>query len=150
MQYVNILVMSTINVLNELGVETGDFIFNKEETVEQIDIGAIVGLAGGLRGTIVILLDDDAAISIASAMTGENLRTLNDVVKSTLCELANISAGAFVSNLHFKVEITPPTVVIGNDIKLEQYMNDCVDKIVIPLKSGHLKLSLGLKIKGGN
>jgi CheY-specific phosphatase CheX len=59
-------------------------------------------------------------------------------------------AGAFISNLHFKVEITPPTLVIGKDIKLQQYMNDSVYRVVIPSKRGHLNLSLGLEIKGGN
>lgn len=105
---------------------TPQFQSEKEESyltsTEQVNI--LMGFANRVKGTIVLGLNKNLALQIASMMTGgKEITVLDEVGKSCLCELLNMIVGATfgktdpeaTSNLS---PLSPPTVVIGNNMFL--------------------------------
>ncbi|SPF45544.1 conserved hypothetical protein [Candidatus Desulfosporosinus infrequens] len=136
------------NVLTQIGsegvvkgeCETPEDMFCKHEVI------IIIGLTLDLRGSIAYSMSPSTAINIASTMMcGMPIAELDDMARSAVCEFANMSAGAGVSTLpkEMKVDITPPTMIIGQKMALMMGSYDVLKtRITTPWGEIELRLSI--------
>jgi chemotaxis protein CheX len=92
----------------------------KEEITEDLDITAMIGLAGSLCGVISIRCNSDAARLIAAKMLGIPVCEATLSMRDAIAEIVNMIAGNFKSKLngsnHCMLSI--PTVITGADYQL--------------------------------
>jgi chemotaxis protein CheX len=91
------------------------------EEKENLNVTAMVGLAGQLCGVLSVRCDDKAAALMASKMLGVDLDKVGPEVSDALGEVCNMVAGNFknkVSGLGEGCMLSPPTVITGSDYNL--------------------------------
>ena len=90
-----------------------------EET--DMDVTAMVGLAGHLCGVLSVRCEGRAAALMTSKMLGVDLDKVGPEVSDALGEVCNMAAGNFknkVAGLAEGCMLSPPTVVTGSDYTL--------------------------------
>jgi len=80
------------------------------------DVNVVLGFTGDARGSIVIALPKKTASAISAIMTGSE--EINFMAKSAFAELSNMIAGAAISKGTGFMNLTPPSVVAGENISL--------------------------------
>jgi len=85
----------------------------EEEAYRRKGVAAEVWLTGEIEGRIIFDLDEETAVRVASRFAGAELPESDELVRETVCELANQIIGNAVTTLndqgfHFKVR--PPTL----------------------------------------
>jgi len=82
----------------------------------------IIGIAGEIKGQVFFSMDEGTACKIASAMMfGMQVTALEEMGKSAIAELGNMIMGNVSTEFYnngIKIDITPPTVMVGNDIAI--------------------------------
>lgn len=84
-------------------------------------VNILIGLSAGMRGNVVLGLNQPTALKIVSAMMGgAAVNTLDDIAKSALSEFINMVLGSAIAKLNSitKVDYSPPTVVVGKKLFL--------------------------------
>lgn len=84
-------------------------------------VNVLIGLSGGIKGSIVIGLKRPTALKIVSSMMGGmEVNSLDSIAKSALGEAANMIVGSTVAKLQASNVITssPPTLVTGERVFL--------------------------------
>jgi chemotaxis protein CheX len=79
----------------------------------------------------------DTALAVASGMNGEELKVLDDLVKATITELANMITAQAVTKLHdlgFKFDLTPPALFTGDNMEIANYLK--VEALIVPMELG--------------
>jgi len=85
----------------------------------QHDVSGIIGFSNALRGTIVISLDREVALSAAEAFIGQRPETIDSDVLDMVGELANMIAGNAKQRIGTAgISLGLPTVVSGSDIRV--------------------------------
>jgi chemotaxis protein CheX len=95
-----------------------------EET--DLDVTAMVGLAGRLSGVLSLRCEGRAAALMTSKMLGMELHKVGPEMPDALGEIANMVAGNFKNKIVGLAEgcmLSPPTVITGSDYNL-QSMSD--------------------------
>jgi chemotaxis protein CheX len=91
-----------------------------EDLTEDLDITAMIGLAGSLCGVISVRCGSDTARLIAAKMLGIPVSEANLSMRDAIAEIVNMIAGNFKSKLsgsnHCMLSI--PTVITGADYQL--------------------------------
>jgi chemotaxis protein CheX len=85
----------------------------EEEAYRRKGIAAEVCLTGEIEGRIIFDLDPEAAVRVASRMAGAELPQSDDLVRETVCELANQIIGNAITTLNdqgFHFRVHPPTL----------------------------------------
>ena len=147
--YINPFVEAAFSVVEEVlstKVERGK-IYLKGETQAIMGLATIVGLAGGVEGRVILDMDIPTALKIASIMNGEELNEVDDLVKATLTELANVVTGVAVTELHekgFRFDLTPPAVITGENMKVHDIG---IEALVVPmtLPFGEIEVNVAIK-----
>jgi len=80
------------------------------------DVNVVLGFTGDARGSIVIAFPNKTASAISTIMTGSE--EINFMAKSAFAELSNMIAGAAISKSSRLMNLTPPSVVTGENIFL--------------------------------
>jgi len=83
---------------------------------ETSTLSAMIGLAGTLRGSVVLQSGSGAARRIAERLTGAVPAELDATVRDAMGEVANMVAGAWKGYdpaLSSSCLLSPPTVVVG-------------------------------------
>lgn len=112
------------------------------------DIAVIVGLTGRIRGQMVISLNTDTALTVASAMMGGvALAELDEISKSAIAELGNMIMGntaTILSSRGIGIEITPPSLLVGQNMVITpaHMRTICVPLILSGEKSIEINVSL--------
>lgn len=139
----------TMNVLAQIGsegFEKGEYI-TPEDMFCKHEVIIIIGLVQDLRGSIAYSMSPNTAINIASTMMGGMpIAELDDMARSAMCEFANMSVGVGVTSLpqELKVDITPPTMVIGHKMALMMGSYDVLlTSVTTPW--GDIELRLGIE-----
>jgi len=92
----------------------------QEDLAEDLDITAMIGLAGSLCGVISVRCGSDTARLIAAKMLGIPVSEANLSMRDAIAEIVNMIAGNFKSKLsgsnHCMLSI--PTVITGADYQL--------------------------------
>jgi len=136
------------NMLTQLGIgEIVEGVYTcPESVIEEGDLLVIIGLTRDIRGSVIYRLSSNLAMTITSSMLGgSSVEVIDDMVKSAICEFANMVSGMAASEfpVGILVDITPPTLVIGQELTISAGCNDIlVSKIETSL--GHLSVCLAI------
>lgn len=138
-EYINPFVEAAFNVLKEvLGTEVkrGD-LYLKSSTMQIQGVAALVGLAGDVEGRVLFDMTKETALAVASGMNGEKMEVLDDMVKATITELANMVTAQAVTKLHdlgFKFDLTPPALFTGDNMEISNNLE--VEALIVPMELG--------------
>jgi chemotaxis protein CheX len=153
-EYINPFVEAAFNVLKEVlqtDVKRGD-LYLKSTTMQIQGVAALVGLAGDVEGRVLFDMTRDTALWVASGMNGEEMKVLDDMVKATITELANMITAQAVTKLHdlgFKFDLTPPALFTGDNMEIMNNME--VEALIVPMelgpggKSGRLEINVVIR-----
>lgn len=94
-----------------------------KNSVESLGILINLGIVGDIKGNIVYNIEGENGKKIASKMMmGLPVEKLNEMAQSALSELSNmLTANASInfSNIGVNVNISTPTLMYGQDIKIK-------------------------------
>lgn len=148
-EYINPFVESAFNVMREVlqaDVRRGE-LFLKSTSMPVMGVTAIVGLAGDVEGRVLFDMDKNTALSIASTMNGEDLTTMDELVKATITELANMITAQAVTKLHelgFRFDLTPPAIFTGDNMEVS---NQDVEALIVPMETPQGKVEINVAIR---
>jgi chemotaxis protein CheX len=123
-KYINPFIDSFYNILPQIGFSN----VTREEvtvknSVESLGILINLGIVGDIKGNIVYNIQGENGKKIASKMMmGLPVEELNEMAQSALSELSNmLTANASInfSNIGINVNISTPTLMYGQDIKIK-------------------------------
>jgi chemotaxis protein CheX len=138
-EYINPFVEAAFNVLKEVlntDVKRGD-LYLKSSTMSIMGVAALVGLAGDVEGRVLFDMTKATALSVAGAMNGEEFTALDEMVKATITELANMITAQAVTKLHdlgFKFDLTPPALFSGENMEISNTLE--VEALIVPMELG--------------
>lgn len=107
----------------------------KPATYRISGVSIVVGIIGVIKGKAMFHFNYDSACKVASAMMmGMAVTELDELSKSALAELTNIILGNTATiffQKNYQVDITPPSVLIGNDVEITsaKQQNVCIPMI---------------------
>jgi len=84
-----------------------------EEVYRRKGMAATVVIRGDIEGRVIFDIESPTAAKVASALAGSELKESDDLVRETVCELANLVIGNAVTALNdqgFRFKIEPPQV----------------------------------------
>jgi chemotaxis protein CheX len=114
-----------------------------EET--NLDVTAMVGLAGLLCGVLRVRCQEKAATLMTSKMLGVALDKVGPEVADALGEVCNMVAGNFKNKIAGLAEgcmLSPPTVITGGDYNLHCMADFPALEITMLFESMPLRISL--------
>lgn len=118
-EYINPFLNATVRVLKSMAsleVIPGNPYIKKDSNAVG-DVSGIVGVTGDVEGSLSISFTAECIKQIVSNMLGEEVSDINDDVKDTVGELANIISGDARRELSEKglnLQGSIPTVVAGS------------------------------------
>lgn len=135
-EYVNPFLAASVDIFKMV---CNDDIIKKQLYVKQgfvklRDVTVTIGITGDVKGNIIISLDKETAMTIASKMMGGyEVNELNEITTSAISELCNMIAGK--AGMHFSemkknIDITPPIIQINNN---ESKLNYDKQTVCVPL-----------------
>jgi len=137
-EYINPFVEAAFNVLKEVttaDVKRGD-LYLKPSSMSIAGVAALVGLAGDVEGRVLFDMDRESALFIVSSMNGEEFKTMDEMAKATIQELANMVTAQAVTKLHdlgFKFDLTPPALFTGDNMEVSSNMGKEVEALIVPM-----------------
>ena len=127
--YINPFIEASIEVLSKMAntkLKKGTA-YQKKSGFESDNIAIVVGIVGKLKGQVIYTMKEQSAIYIASVMqSGTYVEKLDEMSKSAISELANIISGnamTIFSGRNLKMEISPPTLLIGSSLSISVSKN---------------------------
>jgi chemotaxis protein CheX len=84
-----------------------------EDTYRRKGIAALIAIKGDIEGRVILDLSPEVAIKVASQLAGMEVQASEQVVKETVCELANMVIGNSVTLLNdqgFRFKVFPPEI----------------------------------------
>ena len=87
-----------------------------EETYRRKGIAALIAIKGDIEGRVILDLSPEVAIKVASFLAGQPVVASEQVVKETVCELANMVIGNSVTLLNdqgFHFKVFPPEIQVS-------------------------------------
>ncbi len=122
---------------------------NKKDSFTcKYNLTTIIGLSGKIKGNVALSMSYETARKIASAMMmGMEVTEIDEISVSALGEITNMICGQAAIALSIQdlpVNITPPTIIHGDNIKA---VISQVETIVVDISSslGSIELNLGLE-----
>ncbi|HVS90299.1 MAG TPA: chemotaxis protein CheX [Candidatus Acidoferrum sp.] len=89
-----------------------------EETYRRKGVAALISIKGDIEGRVILDLSPEVAIKIASHLAGEQVPESEQIVRETVCELANMVIGNSVTLLNdqgFHFKVFPPEIHINDE-----------------------------------
>ncbi len=86
----------------------------EQEAYRRKGVAAQVSLTGDVEGRIVFDLDPETAIRVANHFAGEDVPASDELVRETVCELANQVTGNAITTLNdqgFHFRVHPPVLL---------------------------------------
>ena len=154
-EYINPFVEGAFSVLKDVLIGTevkrGD-LYLKSSSMQIQGVAALVGLAGDVEGRVLFDMTKDTALAVASGMNGEEMKVVDDMVKATITELANMITAQAVTKLHdlgFKFDLTPPALFTGDNMEISNNLE--VEALIVPMEVGpggkHGKIEINVVIR---
>jgi chemotaxis protein CheX len=148
-EYINPFVESAFNVLKEVlneEVKRGE-LYLKSTSQPILGVATIVGLAGDVEGRVLFDMKKETALGIASAMNMEEFSEINDMVKATINELANMITAQAVTKLHelgFQFDLTPPSIITGENMEVT---DAGVEALIVPVELPQGKIEINVAVR---
>jgi chemotaxis protein CheX len=137
-EYVNPFIeasQSIIKTMAGIDAKLGK-VFLKDSPYSSDSIAIIIGVTGKMRGQVIMAMNIKTACEIASSMMGGMpISELDEISKSAISELSNMILGntaTILANRGIEIEITPPSMVLGENIQITNKMKT----VCIPLSLG--------------
>lgn len=90
----------------------------EEETYRRKGVAALIAIKGDIEGRIILDVAPEVAVKIASHLAGGELQESEQLVRETVCELANMVIGNSVTLLNdqgFRFKVFPPEIHVSNE-----------------------------------
>lgn len=123
-EYINPFInvsMNLIQMVCNVGTSRGQLSI-KDSPFKADHVVIIIGIAGEFKGQVFFSMDESSACKIASAMMfGMEVPALDEMSKSAIAELGNMILGNVSTEFYnqgIKIDITPPTVLVGTDMEI--------------------------------
>jgi chemotaxis protein CheX len=152
-QVINPFIVATVNALETMAglKSTRGTPFVKGEFQAFADVSGIIGLAGDVKGAVVLSFPSVLAKKIFEAMTGESVPEGDPAIADVVGELANMVAGGAKGSLAEQgmgYRISVPTVVTGKE-HFVSYKTDgpC---LIVPFQIGTETFWVQISIKPSN
>ena len=120
----------------------------KDQFMESKGVTVLVGLTDAMRGNVAYNMTEETAKKIASTMMmGMPVPEMDEMAQSAISELTNMVTGSAATNFEkdgLKVDISPPTLIVGSDFKAKVSSSKfivvemIVDSLTIELNIGLL------------
>jgi chemotaxis protein CheX len=84
-----------------------------EDAYRRKGVAALVAIKGDIEGRVILDLSPEVAMKVASQLAGEEVAASEQVVKETVCEMANMVIGNSVTLLNdqgFHFKVFPPEI----------------------------------------
>ncbi|HXL22266.1 MAG TPA: chemotaxis protein CheX [Candidatus Dormibacteraeota bacterium] len=84
-----------------------------EEAYRRKGVAALIAIKGDIEGRVILDLAPEVALKIACKLAGEEVPNSEQVVRETVCELANMVIGNSVTLLNdqgFRFKVFPPEI----------------------------------------
>lgn len=84
-----------------------------EETYRRKGVAALIVIKGEIEGRVILDLSPEVAVKVASQLAGAEVEASEQVVRETVCELANMVIGNSVTLLNdegFRFKVSPPEI----------------------------------------
>ncbi len=84
-----------------------------EETYRRKGMAALINVHGDIEGRVIFDIESPTAARVASALAGQDVPESDEMVRETVCELANLVIGNAITSLNdqgFRFKIMPPEV----------------------------------------
>lgn len=138
--------------LDEESIKRGKLVL-KSSNNPILGLAAIVGLAGSVEGRVVLDMSVETGIKITESLNFETYATHNltdenrEIVTATLSEVVNVITGQAVTQLYdlgFKFDLTPPTLVVGENAQIQTFMRE---SLVVPLElpQGLVEINIAIR-----
>lgn len=148
-EYIDPFVESSCEIMQEvLGTDVEkEELYLKDTTTPILGVAVFIGLAGVVRGRVLIDMSYDTALNIFEMMAGERESSLSEFAKSAITELANMIIGRAITKLHnlgFTFHMSPPSIVTGENMEIS---SPSIEAFIVPLNTslGRLEVNVALK-----
>lgn len=150
-KYIEPFIEATINIFKEFYSEElilkTPFLFDKNEDMGW-DLSAVIGIAGETKGVITLSFPKELIIKLTEKLVGYPIKNLDEDVIDSTGEVVNIIAGNAKKGLEqFRLVISLPSIVTGEDHKIAWPSNSNMPIVTIPFDTslGSFHLSVGLE-----
>ncbi len=85
----------------------------EEESYRRRGTAASIGISGDIEGRVIFDMEGPTAAKVATALAGMEVAETDQIVRETVCELANMVIGSAVTSLNdqgFRFKIHPPEI----------------------------------------
>ena len=85
----------------------------EEDSYRRKGAAASIGISGDIEGRVIFDMEGPTAAKVASALAGMEVTETDQIVRETVCELANMVIGSAVTSLNdqgFRFKIHPPEI----------------------------------------
>ena len=123
-EYINPFIAASRNVISQTtGLQTAiGKLYVKATPYTSNSVMVLIGLTGKIQGNVVVSFNYETAYKIVSAMMGGMpIQALDEISKSAIGELCNMILGntaTIFSQKNINIDITPPTVLTGDNMQL--------------------------------
>ncbi len=90
----------------------------EENTYRRKGVAALIAIKGDIEGRIILDLSPEVAVRVASILAGSEVTASDQVVRETVCELANMVIGNSVTLLNdqgYRFKVFPPEVHMNDE-----------------------------------
>jgi chemotaxis protein CheX len=148
-EYINPFVEAAFKIIGQVIDQdaTRGKLYLKSVSQPVLGVAVIVGLAGDVEGRVLFDMSEETALAVASAMNGEKLTQMNQLVKETIMELANMITASAVTKLQdlgFSFDLTPPAIFTGVDMEIS---NNGVEALIVPMEISQGKIEINVAIR---
>jgi chemotaxis protein CheX len=87
-----------------------------EDTYRRKGVAALIAIKGDIEGRVILDLSPEVAVKVASHLAGTELPASGQLVRETVCELANMVIGNSVTLLNdqgFRFKVFPPEIHVN-------------------------------------
>jgi chemotaxis protein CheX len=148
--YINPFLEALIKVLEQFGISNMDIgkMEKKERTQVTLDVTAIVGLVGDVKGNVAYSLSRETAKEILSAMMpGMVVEEFDSMARSAIGELSNMTTGKasiLLSNMGVNIDISPPSIIVGEEI---YFIISPVQSIAVDINTPAGRIEVNIEIE---
>ncbi len=117
-----------------------------EDAYRRKGIAALIAIKGDIEGRVILDLSPEVAMKVASQLAGTEIEASEQVVKETVCELANMVIGNSVTLLNdqgFHFKVFPPEIHM-NDTGLAGSADTEALVICIETPCGEIYLNIAM------
>jgi CheY-specific phosphatase CheX len=89
-----------------------------EDTYRRKGVAALIVIKGDIEGRVILDLAPDVALRVAAQLAGAPIEESEQVVRETVCELANMVIGNSVTLLNdqgFRFKVFPPEIHMNEE-----------------------------------